>query len=292
MRGQPWGSVTDADLRSLDLTAFLGGENPYGKHDRSVHNAYAHGKDFYEEMVTERVGFVDGRVLDLLSGFGRWIPFLSACNREVVALERLPGCVELSRRLCEHFQLSNVSFIKGDIKKMKRLESASFDYVWIWSGLQYVERALALREVRRVLKPGGRVFVGAYNATGLMLEHVMDGAENGTAFDGASRWALDALWRGRASDGNPNFMDLDGCAGLCERFGLSLIGAAPQNYLDIRHPACRRDGWESAGHIGAYFRTIEFLAEKATGGRVRTHERWAPALARRMKRTVDRYLER
>jgi SAM-dependent methyltransferase len=263
-----WSSLSEDELAALDLRQFLGGRSPHGGRDSSIDTAFRLGKAAMTEIVQHRVGFTGGRVLDLLSGFGRWLPFLAEANREVVAIERVADATTLARNMCEHFGISNVMHMTGDISRIRELDRGSFDFVWMWSGLQYVERAHALTQIHRVLKPGGRVFIAAYNATGLMVEHVVNGAETGMVFDGASQWALSALARGREHDGNPNFMDLDGCEDLCKKFGFSLIAAAPQSFLDLRAPEGRASGWQDARRVGRYFRTVEFLAERsATAGK-------------------------
>jgi hypothetical protein len=73
---------------------------------------------------------------------------------------------------------------------------------------------------------------------------------------------LSALARGPQSDGNPNFMDPEGCAELCDRFGLTLIAAAPDRKLDLREPNGRLPDCEMTKRVGAYCRTIEFVAER------------------------------
>ena len=269
-RNTPWNRVTAKDLEELDLSRFLDGRNPYGDHDDSIYRAYEWGKRYFEETISERVGFVGGRVLDLLSGVGRWVPFLAEVNEEVVALERMPECVELAKNYCDHFGVRNASFMAGDISRVEELADESFDYVWIWSGLQYVDRAYTLNQVNRLLVPGGKVLVGAYNSTGIMLEHLNNGARQGTVFEGASQWALKALAEGADADGNPNFTDLESCERLCQRFGLALCAVAPQHYLDATEKSGRKTGWEDAPRVDAYFRTVEFVAEKPrvkeTGG--------------------------
>lgn len=257
-----WSEITGQELAAVDLRRFLDGRNPYGEHDASIDRAFTLGKELMDETVRDRVEFVGGRVLDLLSGCGRWLPFLARANREVVAIERVEDAMTLARNMCAHFGFDNVQYMTGDISRIEELEDASFDFVWMWSGLQYVERAYALTQVHRVLRTSGRLFIGAYNATGLMFEHLRKGAEQGAVFEGTARWALSALARGPQGDGNPNFVDPEGCAELCRRFGFSLLAAAPQSFLDLRSESGRAVGWEDATKVGAYFRTVEFLAAK------------------------------
>lgn len=263
MPAKAWADVSETELASLDLRQFLGGRSPFAASDSSIDTAFQLGKAKMAEIVQDRIGFTGGRVLDLLSGFGRWIPFLAQFNREVVALERVADAATLAQNMCAHFGIRNVTCRTGDISRIREFDNGSFDFVWMWSGLQYVERAFALRQARRVLRPGGRLFVGNYNSTGLMGEHVWRGVEQGNVFSGPAWWAIPALARGIQGDGNPSFMDLDGSAEMCERFGFRLVAVAPEDYLDVRRPDGRLPGWEAGRKIGAYFRTVEFVAERA-----------------------------
>jgi SAM-dependent methyltransferase len=280
-----WRSLSDSDFAKLDLRQFMAGPSPYGPEDQSLDRAFSLGRTVMRDLVCERVRFVQGRVLDLLSGAGRWLPFLADANEEVVAIERLDAGNLIARNLCAHFGFDNVRFAPGDITEIEGFSDTFFDYVWMWSGLQYVERAYALKQIRRVLKPGGRVFIGAYNATGLMVEHVLSGAESGTVFDGAAQWALSALARGSQNDGNPNFIDIEGCSEMCERFGLSMVASAPQSYLDLREDDGKLSNWQDATKVGRYFRTVEFVAQRKPddGG---PDERRSESTVRRMVRRL------
>jgi SAM-dependent methyltransferase len=283
-----WRDVTQADLKSMDLRCFLNGRHPYGEHNTPLDYAFKLGKPLMEEIVSERVGFKNGRVLDLLAGFGRWLPFLAEVNDEVVAIERLEDCTKLARNMCAHFGISNVEVMTGDVSRIERFEDCSFDHVWLWSGLQYIERAYALTQVRRILRPGGRLFVSNYNATGLMVEHVWKAAQQGSVFDGASKWALSGLARGPQFDGNPNFIDPEGCAELCERFNLRLVASAPDRMLDLRLPDGRLPDWQSGAKAGAYFLTIEFVAERPVDGGSAKRTAAASQSLRRMVRRLTR----
>ena len=148
-----WSDLTEENLASLDLRQFLGGRSsPYVYHDNSLEKSFALGKSVMQGIVSERVRFVDGRVLDLLSGHGRWLPFLAEVNREVVAIERLDACNQIARGFCRQFGINNVTFMDGDISLVEELDANSFDFVWMWSGLQYVERAYALKQIHRIFR--------------------------------------------------------------------------------------------------------------------------------------------
>lgn len=254
--------ISNEELQSLDLKKFIGGNSPYSEQDNSINHAFSFGKDYFVEMVRDRTGFIGGRVLDLLSGYGRWIPFLAEFNNEVIAIEQNEKCQALAKQLCKHFEVNNVQLWTGDISIIEKIEDQSIDYVWMWSGLQYVDRLYTLSQINRVLRPGGRVFIGAYNGPGIMLEHIKSGAIAGKLFEGTSKWALQALAKGPTYNGNPNFSDLKSCGDTCQEFGFELIAATPQGCIDIRLPNGSINEIKESSFVDNYVRTIEYIAEK------------------------------
>ena len=257
-----WEQVTDSELKALDLLAFNGGVNPYGPGDNSVRNAFRMGKASLDRTVRVRTAFTGGRVLDLLSGFGRWLPSLATSNHEVIAIERLEGCTNIAKGICHKFGLDNVTLITADIEYLNKLEPESFDYVWMWSALQYVHRGWTLAQVNRLLKKDGRIYVSAYNSTGIMLQHVMDGLSAGKVHEGSSAWALSALDRGPDADECPNYCEPDLIHQVCFRYGLQVIAAAPEPALNLDLPGGVDREMEISRPFEHYYRTIEFVAEK------------------------------
>lgn len=260
---RPHLDIANSDFRKLDLRCFYGGQNPLSDNDKSLDRAFIFGLDFFRDYVRNRTGFTGGhRVLDLLCGFGRWLMFLAEENDEVYGIDRMESCVELASNMCGNFGFDNVTLEAGDVSLVSSFDDEYFDYVWMYSALQYVDRGNTLQEVNRVLKPGGRLFVGNYNSTGLMLNHFMEGARQDRINEGSSQWALDALVRGSQGDGNPNYMSVEGCPELCERFGFRLIGAAPQPCLDLSQESGRRKDATPKIVFDHYVNTIDFVAEK------------------------------
>lgn len=250
-------------LKALDLRQFNEGRNPYAEGDNSVANAFRQGTDYYRDFVGKMTGFRGGdRVLDLLCGFGRLSLFLAEQNREVIGLDVSPDCIRLARNMTRAFGFDNIRYLCGDVAETRRFPDEHFDYVWMYSALQYVDRGAVLREANRVLRPGGRLFVGNYNSTGLMLSHLMNGIERNAINEGASQWALSALVHGPEHDGNPNYASLAVCEALCERFGFALVKAAPQGLLDLSRPGGLRDDFRPRRLFDHYESTIEFVAEK------------------------------
>ena len=251
------------ELRAIDLTQFNGGKSPYPAHDLSLERLFARPIDYYWSTVTETVGATGGRVLDLLCGPGRWSVFLAATNKEVVGVDQLPGCVNIARGLCKHFGLDNAVFHAADVSYIEKLPDEHFDCVWMYSALQYVDRGFALPQVFRVLKPGGRLYVGNYNSTGLMLQHVINGAEKDQINEGSSQWALNALQRGEQHDGYPNYISVKGTPEMCARFGFEVVRAASD--ADFYKQAAAPSAPGGKKLFGLHDLTVSFVATKRGG---------------------------
>lgn len=107
----------------------------------------------YRERV---IGGAEGRVLEVGMGSCLNLPFYSSRVREVIGLEPVPRLVAMSRREAAGSSLP-VTFIEGSAEAIP-LDDASVDTVILtWTLCSIPDAALALHEMRRVLRPGGQL---------------------------------------------------------------------------------------------------------------------------------------
>lgn len=104
----------------------------------------------------------DGTVLDLGCGTGRTTGVLDRMGFDVVGVDVSEPMVRRARTLFPH-----VDFETGDARDL-RFADEHFDYVlFSFNGLDYVQpegdRYVALREIWRVLKPGGTFVFSSHN---------------------------------------------------------------------------------------------------------------------------------
>jgi SAM-dependent methyltransferase len=213
------------DLGSLDLIAFNGAVNPWG--NQFITGGFKPGAAYFRSMV-EKWGFTGYRsVADIGSGYGRWTMFLGEVNTKVRGYERNAGAVELSSKLAEHFGLPNVRFEAADVTNLPAKDN-SFDAIWCFNGLHLFPRADCLTEVRRVLKPGRPMFLGAYNGMGAMLEKFFEGYRNGGMGDFLTKYALGSIKDGNVAAAN-NFTCCheEGIGGVLKEFGFELSDEHP-----------------------------------------------------------------
>src|SRR5689334_5947876 len=109
------------------------------------------------KRLVDRLAIAEGmRVLDVGCGTGRLTRFIAervGANGDVVGVDPLPDRIELAR--------SRGSAARFEIRQAEDLGAfadASFDVVCMASVLHWiVDKAKALAEAQRVLKPGGRL---------------------------------------------------------------------------------------------------------------------------------------
>jgi ubiquinone/menaquinone biosynthesis C-methylase UbiE len=127
------------------------------------------------------IGAAEGRVLEIGVGSGTNLPFYRAPVSELLALEPAPRLISMARRASDLRRMP-VSFVEASAEAIP-LEQQSVDtIVTTWTLCSIPQAAMALQEMRRVLRPGGKL---------LFVEH-------GRAADEAVRWWQDRLtpaWR-------------------------------------------------------------------------------------------------
>jgi SAM-dependent methyltransferase len=104
-------------------------------------------------------------ILDLGVGPGRTIPFLRALTSRYVAIDYLPQMVEIARR-----SYPGTDIRVGDARDLSRFADGSFALVtFSFMGIDAVDhegRQRVMREVHRVLKPGGIFWFSTLNKDG------------------------------------------------------------------------------------------------------------------------------
>lgn len=94
------------------------------------------------------------KILDVAAGTGASSAALASCGSEVVACDLSEGMIEVGRQ-----RHPDIEFVQGDAMSLP-FEDDSFDAVTISYGLRNIpDPALALREMSRVVRPGGRLVV-------------------------------------------------------------------------------------------------------------------------------------
>jgi len=119
--------------------------------------------DWVMQRIERESARLNGKLL-LEIGCGLGFDSLEFMKRgvRVVATDLTPTAVDLARR---HFELEGVTPVDVRVENVLDLsfDDASFDAVWADGVLHHTgDTAAAIREIRRVLKPGGRAIISHF----------------------------------------------------------------------------------------------------------------------------------
>jgi ubiquinone/menaquinone biosynthesis C-methylase UbiE len=97
----------------------------------------------------------EGRVLEIGVGPGLNLPFYSQRARQVIGLEPSPKLIALARRAQR--AAAGAQFIEGSAEEIPLKDGTIDTVVMTWTLCSIPDPSRALGEIRRVLKPGGRL---------------------------------------------------------------------------------------------------------------------------------------
>ncbi len=141
--------------------------------------------DLWQEHVSRylwaRNGVAGARVLDAGCGTGYGSALLAETAAEVIGLDRAPEAVQYARA---HFQAPRVTFQQGECARLP-FADGEFDWVVAFEVIEHIQDAETfLREVRRVLRPQGRLAVSTPNRRFYTEEHDYHNPFHVREFDG------------------------------------------------------------------------------------------------------------
>src|SRR3977135_1812882 len=104
------------------------------------------------------IGAAEGRVLEIGVGSGMNLPFYRPPVREVLALEPAPRLVTMARSAA-HLPSMSVSFLEASAEAIPLDEHSVDTIVTTWTLCSIPQAGTALAEMRRVLRPRGKLLV-------------------------------------------------------------------------------------------------------------------------------------
>ena len=99
-------------------------------------------------------------VLDAGFGLGQWLLCLSEMNTSVKGLEYSTPRVTNTRDLLQSLEVENAEVREGSVEELP-YENEEFDAIWCYGVIFLTDYRKTLAEFRRVLKPGGTLYVTA-----------------------------------------------------------------------------------------------------------------------------------
>jgi len=107
----------------------------------------------------------DARLLEVGCSFGHQTFLLTRRFAHVTAVDLSPESIALARRRAARWNVTNARFEVADAEALSEFADASFDAVMSFSTLRFCPSpGRALREFRRVTRPGGRLVADFPNA--------------------------------------------------------------------------------------------------------------------------------
>lgn len=138
------------------------------------HNADTPWHRLVKQHLSASKDLADKRLLEIgcgRGGFACWLASQPVSPREIVGADFSREAVEKARQLAEERELTSILWGIMDIEKIPCADR-SFDTVISCETIEHVPSPQqAVRELSRVLKPGGRLFLTTPNYMGLMGLH-------------------------------------------------------------------------------------------------------------------------
>jgi SAM-dependent methyltransferase len=126
----------------------------------------------YYRTRLEDLGLRGEVLVDMGCGAGTWALAAGGYVRKVVALDLSPTRLAVARQAAALFGIKNVSFTRSDARCAPLRDSAAA-FVLLYNTLPYVPSwRSAIQEAARILKPGGRLFLG-WADSGMMMFHAL-----------------------------------------------------------------------------------------------------------------------
>jgi ubiquinone/menaquinone biosynthesis C-methylase UbiE len=164
-------------FKLIDGLEDLLGQNDLG----FLRRVYADGLEKYEKRLSA-IGFINKeRILDAGCGFGQWAFAMAKTSKFVAGVDISSARVEVCCRLAALNNVNNSVFMQAKLEKIPYPDDI-FDAVFAYSVLCQTDYRVALKELCRVLKPGG-LFYMSTNGPGKYLYDILHGPNPAADFN-------------------------------------------------------------------------------------------------------------
>lgn len=138
--------------------------------------------EYYQKRI-QKIGFFGKttRLLDAACGSGVWAIAGSYLNKEAWGIDSLEKYLSVAKEIKQKLKIGPHANLKLKIGKLEHLPYPDeyFDYVICYNAWMYTNRVKSLREMFRVLKPGGKIYLGCIAGLGYYLLLIKQGLKEG-----------------------------------------------------------------------------------------------------------------
>ncbi|MDD2482688.1 MAG: class I SAM-dependent methyltransferase [Candidatus Shapirobacteria bacterium] len=105
----------------------------------------------------------NAKVLEAGCGFGHWVFWMAEQGYQAVGVDLAPKAIITAKNYAKKNNLKNCEFIEGDIRKLP-IKDNYFDIIFSFGVIEHFHNPeIILDELKRVLKPGGKIFFSVPN---------------------------------------------------------------------------------------------------------------------------------
>lgn len=201
-----------------------------------------------------------GTVLDAGCGMGQWTAALSEFNEMVIGLDRLQHILDIAINLNNQLEACNTNFILGDLNKKLDFPDNSFDAIWSWCTLQFIDKPHVMSEFTRILKPGGYIFIGACNSIGRWVYKSLDSLRLSSFNFNRFMRCIRVIIFGKDPGSNNNYTTLKSVNELARVYNLNVVDKNLDGMIDMGGENISKPMFKPY-HFGLE-NNIEFLLQK------------------------------
>lgn len=135
--------------------------------------------EYYQKRV-RKIGFTgkNTRLLDAACGAGIWAIGASYDNQSVEAIDATKKYLAVAKAINAQLKRKNLKIKRGKLENLPYPDNY-FDYIICYDAWMYTQRQRGLQEMTRVLKPGGKIYLGCVAGLGWYLSLIVQGLIRG-----------------------------------------------------------------------------------------------------------------
>jgi len=144
-----------------------------------IQNVLSYPIKYYRKRI-QKIGFSGKKtkLLDAACGAGVWGIAASYLSGEVAGIDSTEKYLKVAQDIQNSLKIKNLKLKIGKLEHLPYLDKY-FDYIICYNAWMYTDRVKSLGEMFRVLKPGGKIYLGCIAGLGYYLLLTLQGMKEG-----------------------------------------------------------------------------------------------------------------